>query len=165
MVPVTVHLFQGVTFIRMKIQINMSHKQIVPCSHEADLTIKLPHPVTLKYSLQKALCVCMPAWVCICMTVLLFKRFCRQVDSSSCHCTHKVSTMSVSLPRVREAAMTSLMDVTMLVASSAPEILLPDLWVAIWKLWLTPTLGPSFMNFAIQLEKLHTMCHVTSRWP
>lgn len=31
--------------------------------------------------------------------------------------------------RVREAAMTSLMEVTMLVASSAPEILSPDLWV------------------------------------
>lgn len=32
-------------------------------------------------------------------------------------------------PRVREAAMTSLMEVTLLIASSAPEILSPELWV------------------------------------
>lgn len=32
--------------------------------------------------------------------------------------------------RVREAAMTSLMEVTLLVASSAPEILSPNLWVS-----------------------------------
>lgn len=45
-----------------------------------------------------------------------------KVDSRLCG-----SSPCVTVPRVREAAMSSLMDVTVLVASDAPEILSPDL--------------------------------------
>lgn len=36
-------------FVTMNGLINISHKQIMPCSREANLTIKLPSPVSLRY--------------------------------------------------------------------------------------------------------------------
>lgn len=58
---------------------NISHKQIVPCGHEANLTIKLPTPATLKYNLQMMACVLMQAFLlifdCVSCNVCFVKKF------------------------------------------------------------------------------------------
>lgn len=104
---------------------HISHIQIVPCSHETNLTPKQTETILQWWCVS----ICVGTFLCPFRNAYCNNQG-RVSNLGLFQCYFIVisehTNFSLCL-RVREAAMTSLMEVTMLVASSAPEILSPDL--------------------------------------